>query len=54
MDLNGLMLNVTHEGDKMAWENATKRVSVNNTMLQFTTQIGGNNTHKIDDNVSKR
>jgi len=34
--------------------NATKRVGVNNTMLQFTTQIGGNNTHKIDENVSKR
>jgi hypothetical protein len=34
--------------------NATKRVGVNNTTSQFTTQIGGNNTHKIDDNVSKR
>jgi hypothetical protein len=34
--------------------NATTRVGVNDTTIQFTTQIVGNNTHKIDENVSKR
>jgi hypothetical protein len=35
--------------------NATKKVGVNDdTTIQFTTQIGGNKTHKINDNMSKR